>query len=172
VTLVTAIGGNFFRDGIESHLVPDRQSLAMSRAAGGNQASRDAKKKLFEQGDPDLPGEVAEFTEFASLQIPGRPEQAGIVRILCNVAERYFRLLMRDVSGCAIVLNHYLMPDLVPVADGNSITYRAVDYANPAQPESLEIKLTFDDEVTRDYFTSKCELAMWQNQQLLASRSS
>jgi hypothetical protein len=119
----------------------------------------------FHDGDPDR-DDFADFTDFAILQVPDKAPRAGLVRILWNVQNRRYRLVMRDGSCSALLLNHFLLPGLMLTISGSSVAYTTEDYSG--RPTMLRVQLTFQDDVTREYFQTKFQLGIRVNRILLA----
>jgi hypothetical protein len=76
-----------------------------------------SKIALFHGGDPDA-AEYAELTEIAILALPLKCLQRGVVRILCNLATKRYRLLMRNETGasCSSTITWFRHSRLCPSA--------------------------------------------------------
>jgi hypothetical protein len=135
---------------------------------GGADDLKRSKIALVRGGDPDA-AEYAELTEIAILASPLKCLRRGVVRILCNLATKRYRLLMRDETGAVLLLNHYLVPPLNVVPIGESVAYTVEDYAPSGSPRRVQVQLHFEKAIVAAYFRNKLNLALQVNAQLMKS---
>jgi hypothetical protein len=114
----------------------------------------DVLRNLFRNGDPDS-DEFSDFTDFAVLKVPGQAAEGGVVRILCHLINRRYRLVMRNAAATAALLNHFLVPGLRLHAAEQSVSYTTDDYSATGHRRALQVRLTFAGPEVRGYFEGK-----------------
>jgi hypothetical protein len=122
----------------------------MASQEDAEKAEHDTRACYFNFGDPDEP-DVPLFTGFAALRRKQDTKSigAGIVRILRHKQTLRQRILMRNMDATALLLNHYLLPEMVlTIVDktrNQRFLFKATTYADPSNPEMAEWLLRFRD---------------------------
>ena len=118
--------------------------------------------------DPDAIDEITEIVVLFLGEGEGKKKVgAGKIRILQQKDNKRYRVVMRDNAG-AVLLNHYILPNISIEDDLEYILYKTMDYADPkGEEKSIFLKFPESRADFANKFIQKFKEAQKNNDKLI-----